>query len=74
MERVLGVGGGWRQSARAKALILERKIRQGFVHFNLTVVIEKSFFLKLAHEAAHLGARRADHLSEGLMGHPRNDG
>src|SRR6476620_3631415 len=55
-------------------LIVQNNAQQRAVDFHGAVVINEAQFPKLVHEMAHTGARRANHLREGLLADLRNEG
>ena len=53
---------------------LKHKVDERLVDSKFVVVMDISLFPELAHEAAHLCPRGADHLGEGFMRDPGYDG
>jgi hypothetical protein len=54
-------------------LLVQNRVQQGTVDFNVAVVVNKTQFPKSVHEKAHARSRRADHLRQCLLADFRYD-
>jgi hypothetical protein len=55
-------------------LVVKDDIQEGAMNLQAAVVANEAQLPKLVHEETHPGPRRPDHLGQGFLTDPRNDG